>query len=330
MRRDQRRGGALVQRLRPRSRARRARRVSATNRSPGRSVRVSIETPVAAQSPRRRAARRRARPRRRSRARSCHPPVERGDRDAGLFDVVEGIDGRRRRSARSRAPCRRSAARRPARARRRRAGSPRPGRRPRSRRGSPRRTAARIVGGILAAGVVVGDDDHVGMLAPPPAPISGRLPRSRSPPAPKTTTSRPMHMRPQRRAARSRARRACGRSRRRPRRRCRGVAASCIRPRTVVEPRQRREDVRRARRRRRWPGPAATSTFSAWKPPIRSSRTCRAAPFQAKRRSCPVASKRWPRMRSVAPSAAAHGQHLLPARRAAMLGHRRRRAGRRG
>ena len=45
--------------------------------------------------------------------------------------------------------------------------------------------------GVLAARVVGGDDRHVGAARPPRAPISGRLPRSRSPPAPKTTISRP-------------------------------------------------------------------------------------------------------------------------------------------
>ena len=46
-------------------------------------------------------------------------------------------------------------------------------------------------GRIFAAGIVVGYDDDVGKAAAA-WPINGRLPRSRSPPAPNTTCSRPV------------------------------------------------------------------------------------------------------------------------------------------
>ena len=56
-------------------------------------------------------------------------------------------------------------------------------------RGAPARTAARIFAGILAARVVVGDDDPVRPGARRFSPMIGRLPGSRSPPQPKATTS---------------------------------------------------------------------------------------------------------------------------------------------
>ena len=77
---------------RRRSRGRRATSVRATNRSPGCSVRVSIDTPVAAKSRRRPPAGGGGRlgggPERGHDTR----PVQRGDGDAGLFGIVEGID----------------------------------------------------------------------------------------------------------------------------------------------------------------------------------------------------------------------------------------------
>ena len=57
----------------------------------------------------------------------------------------------------------------------------RPGARPGSR--------ARIAAGDFAARIVVGDDDAVGEAGARSRPSSGRLPRSRSPPQPNTTTS---------------------------------------------------------------------------------------------------------------------------------------------
>ena len=44
---------------------------------------------------------------------------------------------------------------------------------------------------ILAAGVVGGDDDPIGEASRPISPISGRFPRSRSPPHPKTQIEPP-------------------------------------------------------------------------------------------------------------------------------------------
>ena len=112
-----------------------------------------------------------------------------------------------------RAPCRPRA---PARARRRGRRSRRPPRRGRSpsassiaarRSSSSLELAARGTGGdlggdrlrVLGARVVGGEDRPVGERWRRRCPISGRLPRSRSPPAPKTTVSRPS---PRPRAAR--------------------------------------------------------------------------------------------------------------------------------
>jgi hypothetical protein len=66
---------------------------------------------------------------------------------------------------------------------------------------------------LLAARVVGRDDDDVGEAAAT-LPISGRLPRSRSPPAPKTTMHAGRRQLARRRAGRCRASRACARSRR--------------------------------------------------------------------------------------------------------------------
>ena len=138
----------------------------------------------------------------------------------------------RRRSGRSRGPCRRRRGRRPARAWRRRGAIA--SRAVADLDGAGRAGEDRLAdrGRILGARIVVGDDDHVGVPAAA-SPISGRLPGSRSPPAPKTTTSRPCGHRAERLRARSPARRACGRSRRRPARRSpcgRRVRAGPARP----------------------------------------------------------------------------------------------------
>ena len=66
--------------------------------------------------------------------------------------------------------------------------------------------------GIFAARIVVGDDHMIGKPVAG-APISGRLPLSRSPPQPNTTTSR-LWRRAAASSARFRAHRACGHSRR--------------------------------------------------------------------------------------------------------------------
>ena len=71
------------------------------------------------------------------------------------------------------------------------------------------------VGGLLGAGVVGGHDHEVGEPCRR-APISGRFWRSRSPPAPNTTITRPRSptQRHQRRRSPPRDRQGCGRSRR--------------------------------------------------------------------------------------------------------------------
>ena len=218
----------------PRSHARRAPPSARRRDRPARGVRVSIETPVAAQSPRAAPPVAAPPPRRRSRAAAVMRRARRARRPRrSPARRRRRAARRRRRSARSRAPCRRSAARR-------RAGARRPRRRIASARspisvasGQPSSTAARIAAGSSRARVVVGDEDDVGARGRR-APISGRLPRSRSPPAPKTTTSRPMHMRPQRRQRRAPARPAYGRSRRRPSRRSPASRRAASGPRTVV------------------------------------------------------------------------------------------------
>jgi hypothetical protein len=199
-------------------------------------------------------------------------------------------DRRRRRSARSHAPCPRSAAHRPGPAHRRRAGSPRPGRRPRSRPGQPSSTAARIAAGSSLRGLSSVTKTR-SAFSPPPAPSAGACPRSRSPPAPTTTTSRPI---------------TCGRSAlQRGGHRVGRVGVIDEDRRAVVAPRgqlhppahgahggQRVEHTSLASlARRRWPAPP---------PPARSRPGTRRSgqphlvgspvPFE-KRRSCPVASK---------------------------------------
>ena len=75
--------------------------------------------------------------------------------------------------------------------------------------------------------------------------------------------------------------------------------------------------ARRTPRRGRTPTPmqrpAATSAFSAWNPPTRSSRTWCACPFHSKRRSCPVASYRCAMMRSAASARGRRSEDRCPA-----------------
>jgi hypothetical protein len=184
---------------------------SATKRSPGAIVRLSIETPVAAKAPspsrpsrarlgrgpeRRHATARRARRPRRS-------PARRRRRDRPW----------RRRSGRSRGPCP-CDQKRVAGAERVDAPQDRLG--PVAdlvRLGAARRISPRGCGGVLGRGLssVTKPRRHSGRRAP----HQRALPRSRSPPAPKTTTSRPMTC-GRSAAAPWPARRACGHSRRRP------------------------------------------------------------------------------------------------------------------
>ena len=135
---------------------------------------------------------------------------------------------------------------------------------------------------LLGARIVVGDDDDVGVLGAA-APMSGRLPGSRSPPAPKTTMSRPRVIGPQRR------------ERARERVRLVGVVDEDQRAVRLVadelEPAGRAFELgraRRARRRRSMPAPmaspAATSAFDAWKAPASGSRISCAAPKASMRR----------------------------------------------
>ena len=187
----------------------------ATKTSPGTRVRVSMETPGDASGRQRRRSRPRARPRRSPRwstARLMRPPrCERrrdllvvGERQHLVADDLAGLvalAGDEQHVAGSQR-------------RRRRRGSPRRGRRSRS-RPARRRGSGADRGRILGARIVVGDDDAVGVLGRD-APISGRLPVSRSPPAPKTTMSRPLAY-GRSASAPWRAHRACGHSRRRRR-----------------------------------------------------------------------------------------------------------------
>ena len=104
----------------------------------------------------------------------------------------------RRRSARSHGLCRQRARCRPI----ARCGSLRRwlrgGRALRSAPDAPAMMAERIDRRVLAARVVVGDDHDVGQCATPLRPFAGRLPWSRSPPAPKTVISAPFDVRPER------------------------------------------------------------------------------------------------------------------------------------
>ena len=139
-------------------------------------------------------------------------------------------------------------------------------------------------GRVFAARIVVGDDDAVGEHARRCAPISGRLPGSRSPPQPNTTTSRPRRVRAQRREHRLERigrvgvvdddRRAVGVPRRR-------TAAGPARPVSCgsaasarLRPARRSRSRARARPARSSPGSrrAAAGTAHARRPKISSTR----------------------------------------------------------
>ena len=205
-------------RVRARRRRNRGRRIwgraSATNRSPGRdgaavdrdagarASRALLRPPVAAAAS---AAVQSASCRRASisptAARATSRVVERQHR--GADDL-----------AASRGPCRRSAAHRPAASTRHgRADGVARDRRSRARPGQAARMARRIAAGILAARIVVGDDGDGRRGARRSRPSCGRLPASRSPPQPNTTTRRPRQC-GRSAGARFRAHRACARNRR--------------------------------------------------------------------------------------------------------------------
>jgi hypothetical protein len=258
-----------------------------------RSVRLSMETPVAAQSPTARPPVA-APPRPRSRALIPPVPVQRRHRDAGLFGIVEGIDrvaddlpglvalaGDQQRVARPSASTAAQDRLGPV------ADLVRLG------AGGQDRGADR--GRVLAARVVVGDIDDIG-VPPPRAPISGRLPRSRSPPAPKTTTAGPSHAgaAPQRGGQRIGRMGVIDEDRRAVRAR-RG--ASCIRPRTVSSRGSAAKTAAGSRPGGDAPGP---------RPPARSRPgSRRSAPAAPARRALPgKAQDPGPSARTAAPSCA--------------------------
>ena len=170
--------------------------VSATNRSPGARVRVSIDTPLAAQSrgPRRRwpPPPRRGSRAGRGRASSCaspssaatrRSPARRRRRDSTSSPIVWPVSWPLPAISSASPGCSASTARQDrlgAVADLVRAGA------------AAARIAARIAAGSSRARVVVGDEQPRRRASAAAAPISGRLPGSRSPPAPNTTTRRPM------------------------------------------------------------------------------------------------------------------------------------------
>ena len=187
--RDHRRGRARIERRARHSRGRLG--VSpliAKKRSPGSSVRVSIETPPTARlsgalgidrERRRRSAG--------STAPSCRLPqcrprlVRVAERQDPVADDLPEFHG----------PCRRSSAHRRQPASRRRRGSPKRDRRFRSRRARRRESAPRIAPAFSERGLssvtITTSAERVAI-----SPMIGRLPASRSPPQPKTRTMRPL------------------------------------------------------------------------------------------------------------------------------------------
>ena len=243
--------------------------LSATNRSPlpTRGCRSRRRSP--SKSPGF-ARRRRRRPRRRSTARSCDLPSSAAL--ARHFGVVEMDRSGRRRSDRSRGPCRRSAAGRrrcsppmppldrPAAGRRSRS-APAAGLRAGSRRGSPPASSLRGLSSVT----MTRSARRVAI-----SPIIGRLPRSRSPPQPNTTTQLPLA---QAGAARQHGLERVGLVRvvdidRARRRRGRHKLACGPARRSGC---QRRHGALPASPPVPITRPSAASTFSAWKPPASGS-----------------------------------------------------------
>ena len=206
---------AAAARRAPRGRARRTRRTRRRGRAPrrrrGRARRSTKSAPPAdgdeqvarprpgasrrdaghllAPGARRAARRERARPRRaragsRRRSEAAQPSRATSRSSNGIV--------RRRTPGPARGPCRRSGRRRPPRPRRARARSRRRGRaRPRPRASTPARISSMIAAGSSLRGL---SEVTIARSASSAAirPISGRLPRSRSPPQPKTQITRPV------------------------------------------------------------------------------------------------------------------------------------------
>ena len=246
--------------------------------SPGATVRLSIEMPAIASGARaeRAAAASPRRSRRRSRAARLMRPPRRRARRATRVVVGERDRPRRRRSGRSRGPCRRCRARRPARASRSAAAiaSPRSPISIASGRAVEDRAADR--GRVLRARIVVGDDDDVGVARRPPCPSAAAC------------RDRGRRRRRRRRSSRPVRHRAERLQRARQRIRLVGVVDEDHRAVRLVadelEPARRAFEVaraRRARRRRAMPAPmaspAATSAFDAWKAPASGSSTSSAS-----------------------------------------------------
>ena len=271
---------------------------SATNRSPGSSVRVSMETPVAANG-----------------APTGSPPV------------AATISSRGPRAAQPCAGSRPSAAAvsatssngwmiapidlallvalagdhqhvAAASAWRRRRGSPRGGRRSRAGPARRRRISARIAAGSSERGlssVTMATSARPAAMAP----ICGRLPRSRSPPAPNTTISRPRGVRAQRQQHRLQAVRRVG-----------VVDIGLAAPRAGADALQaagRAFDAlqRRQHRLGRSPAamqrPAATSALEAWKAPASGRRTSKCGrPCRCAGAGRPAVSSRRASVRSLA------------------------------
>ena len=183
---------------------------------------------------------------------SCHLlPQRRLD----LVVIAERQRLCRRRSGRFRGPCRRSAARRRARAPRPRRGSPRGGRRSRapSAPGAPSRMAARIAAGFSLRGL-----SSVTMTRSAPcaaiAPISGALALVAVAAGAEHHDQLALDVRPQRLDAPSPARPACGRNRQTPARRCASPTRSSRPLAPLSEASAANTAIRRAAGRDREPG----------------------------------------------------------------------------
>ena len=280
----------------------------ATNRSPGSSVRVSMETPVAAKA-----------------APAAAPPVARDDlvarsraaqpcaglqaeRRGGLGDVVERMDHAADDLALLVALAGHHQHVAVAQHGRRRRGSPRGGRRSPAGPGAPARISARMAAGSSRARIVVGDDGDVGQAGgdrahqrPLAAVAVAAGAEDHDQPAARRAGAAP--------SAPSPGRRACGRSRHRPRRRAarrRRAAAGPARPRAAPAP---RAPPRPARRRRctgrRRPG--------RWRPGRRRPAAGARRSVRPQARS----SARWPSGAARAPS---QRQRPRPSRRRDMHG----------
>ena len=137
--------------------------------------------------------------------------------------------------------------------------------------GAPLMTALRIVAGSSLRGLSSVTITR-SAIASAASPISGRLPGSRSPPAPKTTMSLPRRVRAKRASAHWRARRACGRSRRRPARRM-DARRQAPAGRSRLSARRGAASAFRASTPVAIASAAATSAFDIWNSPTSGSGT---------------------------------------------------------